>query len=318
MDKYIGEILSETGRDSRNDGFTQISEEDALRYANYAQEMLQSKIAKKYPDIFLETEEQTIVANQKSYTPTGNLFKGCRIRRVRYNQSTTDERSWYRLKPISPYEVEFARTGYPRYYYRENGSVLVHPFLDTATGRLEIQFEKQINKLDTRRAQVNGTPSGAILDLTSSSFGSPSAANEALFVKNAYVSVVDAFGTVLMRNGIVSSYNASNDELTLAANVSTYLRTGVTLANLADGYLVLGKWASTHSELSNDCERYITEYVTQRLYKRDSSNDAAIVTDEMKEMERDIVDGYKVPDKDPKPIPVYDRDILVYGYTEFD
>lgn len=316
MDKYIGDMLTEVGRDSRNDGYTQISEEDALRYANYAQEMLQSKIAKKYPDIFLVTEEQLIVANQKSYTPTGNLYKGCRIRRVRYNQSTTDERSWYRLKPISAYEVEYARTGYPKSYYRENGSVIIHPFPDTATGRIEIQFEKQINKLDLRRAQVNGTPSGAIIDLTSSSFGAPTAATEARFVKNTYVSVVDAFGTPLMRNGLISSYDAASDALTLAANVSTYLLTGVTLAALADGYLVIGKWASTHSELSNDCERYVAEYTTQRLYKRDSSNDAGIITDEMKEMEKDIVDGYKIPDKDPKPLPIFDRELLVYGYTE--
>lgn len=318
MDKYIGDILDECGRDTRNDGYTGISRSDALRYANYAQQMLQSKIAKKYPRVFLVSQKQAIAANTPSYTINDNLYLDTRIHVVRYYPSATDDRTFVRLTPISPYMRELPRSGVPRHYVRMNGLIYVYPYPESANGRLEFVFERALDKLDERRAQVNGTPSGAILDLTSSVFGAPSTANEALFVKNQYVSVVDAFGNVMMRNGLISSYSAGNDELTLAANVSTYLVGSYTLANLADGYLTVGKWTTTHSGLVNECERFLAEYLNRRLFKRDSSNDARDVDLEMAEILQDILDAYKMPDMDAKPMPIIDNEILIYSYSELE
>jgi hypothetical protein len=74
----------------------------------------------------------------------------------------------------------------------------------------------------------------------------------------------------------------------------------------------LGKWATTHSGLSNDCERYIAEYVTRRLYKKDSRNDTGQLDAELQDIEKDLVDSYKNPDHTIMPIPIIDDDILVF------
>lgn len=318
MDKYIEDILTECGRDSRNTGYVAISIEDALRYANWAQQMLQSKIAKKYPRTFLAAEKQNVTANTPSYTITDNLYLGTRLHLIRYYPSLTDDRVFTRVKPVSPYQRDMVVTGVPRYYERRGATFFMYPYPDAAGGRLEFIYERALDKLDLRRAQVNGTPSGTTVDLTHSTFGAPSATVEAMLTTNTYFSLCDAYGTVRLRNAVISSYNAATDAITTAANVSTYLVTGFALADLADTYLTIGKWTTTHSGLVNEAERYIAEYTTQRLFKRDSSNDAKEIASEMIEIEKDLLDAYKVPDMDAHPIPILDHEILIYGYSELE
>lgn len=313
MQRYIGDILDGCGRDTRNDDFTAISKEDALRYARYAQGRLQSVITKKYPHTFIATYTQNIAADTSLYSVADNMHLGSRIVRVRYNP-TADSVSWRVLRYGNYYRKYSPSPGTPSCWTRENGQVRIEPPPNATIGQLEIAYERTLDVLDLRRGQISATPSGAILDLTTGS--GPTTADEALFVAKQFVSVCDYYGTVMLRNGVISSYNAANDELTLAANVSTYLVTGYTLADLANGYLTVGKWTSTHSALHDDCERYITEYVNRRLYKRDSRNDTGLIENELQDIEKDIVDSYKNADHTIKPIPLVDEDILVYPIWE--
>ena len=323
MDNYIGDIIDGIRRDTKNaddvptsTNQVGIETKDFLRYANYAQQKLQSVLAAISHEIFERQKEIDIVADQAAYDIPDNVYIGTRIRNVRYSRSGNAV-DYCRLLPKNPYDV-YSGTGSPFRYYRRNGQIILEPTPSQSTGKLEATYERTLDNLAIRVAQINGTPSGTSIDLTHASFGAPSAEVEALLVKNTYFCISDAYGTPMLYNGVVSSYSAPGDVITTAANVSTYLTGSYTLADLADGYLTLGKWTRTHSELPSDCERYLTAYVSKCIFKREVNSTLIDEDQDLKDILKDLIESFKTPDKDVKPIPVMDYTMfdLGYGYDD--
>lgn len=319
MQAYIGDILDGIRRDTQNaddvpssTNLVGIETKDFLRYANYAQQRLQAKITRVSHEVFETTIEISLVAGTAAYSINDNVFIGTRIRNVRYSR-TGNSTDYQRLPPLNPYETTSA-SGAPTSYYRRNGQIILQPVPSESVGTLEVTYERTLDRLDIRRAQVNGTPSGTTVDLTHGTFGAPSTDDEALFVANAYFSIVDAFGTVMLRNALIASYSAGTDAITTAADVDTYLVGAYTLANLADGYLVLGKWSTTHSALDDNCERYITTYVSKKIFSRELSDKQIDEDQELKDILGDILDSFAMPDKDVKPAPILDYTWFSMGY----
>lgn len=307
MDTYIGDILDGADHDSRNDSFTGITKADALRFANYAQFYLFGRITRKFPRSFYQRTSNTaipIVANQQDYTVNDNVYMGTRIVLIQYSPDGADT-TFVRLYPLNPYVDANITTGRPLYYERQNGTIRIFPIQTTASGYLRVVYERALDRLDIREAQVNGAPTGATITLSS-------IVDSSRFAANAYVCISDFNGIPLLYNGLVTGLSGST--LSLAANVSTYLiLSTTTLADLNNGYVTIGKYTSTHSQLTNDAEGFISEYVTQRLYKRDARIDDTKILASMKDLEDQIVSGYEIADKEAKGIPISDYDILVFN-----
>ncbi len=310
--KYVGDLISESRRDSNNTDTTGISTEDFLRYANYGQEAIFGKILQTSPMSFQAESAISIVADQEAYDIPDNVYLGERIVNVEYS-ATGLTRDYFKL-----YEVSLSfRNTYPslrpQNYIRRNGQMLLRPTPNQSGGTLRVTYERQLDSVDTRRGQVNGTPSGAVIDLTHGTFGAPSTTDEALLVANAYICISDAFGNVMLRNGLVSSYVAGTDALTLAANVSTYLVGTYTLANLADGYLTIGKYTTTHSKLKKVCERYLVAYMNWKALSRDAATreKSELFREEKMDLEKEIVESYKLPDKDEDSIQLENPDLML-------
>ena len=308
----MSDLISESRRDSNNTDTTGISTEDFLRYANYGQEAIFGKILQTSPMSFQAESEISIVADQEAYDIPDNVYLGERIVNVEYS-ATGLTRDYFKL-----YEVSLSfRNTYPslrpQNYIRRNGQILLRPTPNQSGGTLRVTYERQLDSVDTRRGQVNGTPSGAVIDLTHGTFGAPSTTDEALLVANAYVCISDAFGNVMLRNGLVSSYVAGTDALTLAANVSTYLVGSYTLANLADGYLTIGQYTTTHSKLKKVCERYLVAYMNWKALSRDAATreKSELFREEKMDLEKEIVESYKLPDKDEDSIQLENPDLML-------
>jgi hypothetical protein len=319
MQTYIGDIVTNARLDTQNQddiptstNQVGIETKDFLRYANYAQQRLQGRISKVYPYAFEATIEIAMVADQASYSIADHVYLGTRIRKVEYSP-TSAAKDYYPLPPTNPYNT-YNGAGMPCAYHRRDGNIIVEPIPSTAQGSIRVTYERTLDKLALRRGRINGTPSGAVIDLTHSTFGAPSTSDEALFVAGTYICVSDHYGTPLLYNGIISSYNAGTDDLTLAANVSTYLPTGGTLAGLADGYITLGKYTTTHSKLPEDAERYLTEYANRRVFKRELSSATGGIDADLVDIENELVSSYKVADKDVKPIPISDYSYFDIGF----
>lgn len=314
MDKYIGTMITEQRVDSRNGDTSAVSNDTFLRYNDYAQKSLFGLIVKTHPRCFITSEDKTVTAEENTYTVSGNLAFGTRIILVKYSYNG-EEKNFKRLTPHNPYSLNRYYPGRPVHYERRHGEVVVIPTPAETEGILRIFYEKAPNSLALRVARVNGTPSGAVIDLTHSSYGAPSADTEtALAIPGDFICLTKPDGTVVLNNGVISSYNAGTDALTLAANVSAYLVEGYALADLADCYLTLGKWTTTHSSMPNEAEQYFNEYVNRCIHNVDSSKQWATTDKVLKEIASVILANFASPDKDIKDFPVYDFELLIPGY----
>lgn len=294
-----------------------VETKDFVRHANYAQQMLQSRISKVVRSAFLAVAEIDIVADQAEYTIPDNVFLGTRIFSVRYSR-TGDTADYLRLEPRNPYDT-YSGGGAPTSYFRRNGKVVLQPIPAEASGSIEVVYERTLDRMDIRRGRVNGTPSGTTIDLTHSSFGSPDSEAETLLaIPGTYVCVSDVDGNVMLRNAVISSYNSGTDAITTAASVSTYLVGSYTLSSLADGYLTIGKYTSTHSGLDDVCEPFITSYVAEKIFKREASGIVVDETEDRKEMLQDIISAYKQADKDVYRIPILDYEWLDMSFDGWD
>lgn len=310
MQTYIGDIISDQRHDTRNRDTDAHSNENILRYNQYAQNRLYALISREYSYAFEETYDVSIVANQKEYTVDDYVAFGTRITSVWYSPTGT-EAAFRPLRP-TPNRPDRLTTGTRPIFYRRRGeTVVLEPTPTVAQGTLRIVYERSLDKLELRRGQISGTPSGTDIDLSGGS--GVSTDDEALLVANTYVCVSDAFGTPLLYNGIVSSYNAGTDVLTLTGDVEDYLVTGKTLADLANAYLTIGKYSTTHSKLPDEAEGYFIEWVNRKLNSVDSDIQFDESDEMLEEIEQAIIASYRRADKEVKSFPINDFDLLIPG-----
>ena len=307
MDKYIGDILTGADTDTRNDSFAGITRNDALRYANYAQDHLFSAITRKYPYSFVTSKIRSIVAGQEYYAPVDKIYLGTRIIKVEYSADGVN--NWQRVLPTNPYARSRLRTGRPYYYHRENGQIRIEPIQQSAQGFLKIYYERDPDRLDLRRAVVSVLPTGPNISLVSVD-------SSVSFTSGQYICISDFYGTPLLYNGVILGY--SSPIITLAADASAYMVSGFNTSDLVGKYVTVGKYTSTHSSLDNTAERYISEYVTRRMYKRDARVDESAITKELLPIESDIIAAYEIADEEVKGFPIIDHDVLVFPYETKD
>lgn len=307
--RYVGDLLTECQRDTNNVGSTSTSgvdPEDFLRYFNYAQERIQSLVQQSTPVIFQTEEILSIVALQEAYSVTGPIYMGTRIVNVEYSP-TSLTRDYYKIYERGIFARDTYPQNYPVNYSRRGSQILLIPTPSVTQGSIRVTYERELDRLDTRRATISGTPSGAVIVTTGADITSlPTNLTNA-----RYVCVSDADGNILLYNGLVSSWSSPN--LTLAANVSTYLTTGYALADLAGKYLTVQKYSTTHSKLANLCERYLQAYCNWKVLGRDAATKAKakMFEDELTLIEQDIVRGYQEPDKDDDNIQIVNEDLMV-------
>lgn len=317
MEKSLSAIIQHERGDSRNGDTDSIPDIDFVRWNQYAQTRLVSLISKSYNWVFLEDVDIPLEANEAIYDLNRNVVFGTRIVEVRYSFDG-QEKNFIRLTPTPDRYVRIREPGTPIFYRRRNGAVEVEPAPATTRGTLRVTYERQRDAVDIQRGKVVGVPAGAVINLVDPFAGGDLTAETQSILtasnKNfkRYICISNLDGRRLLTNGVISS--SSTTSVTLAADVSTYLESGVTLANLENMMLTTGKYSSTHSELTDECEPYLVEYTNRRCMNRDSSADWDTVDSALQEIERDIVSAYNIPDKDRKLIPISNWEMLIPEY----
>jgi hypothetical protein len=120
------------------------------------------------------------------------------------------------------------------------------------------------------------------------------------FTNIDYICVCDADGVVQAYNIPVGSYDTGTKTLTPRAGF-TFLNSGETIPVGAS--VTFHKWTTTHSQLSDECEGYLQEYVCEAIKHRDSSNDFAEQSEILRRIEKTIVDVYKKQSAELQEIP---------------
>lgn len=317
MDIYVGDLIDNSRSDTQNANdiptlSTQsgIFTKDFLRYANFAQDRLQSKITKKFPFAFITYKVVDIVAGTSLYSVPDNLSMNNKIVKVEYSRDGT-EANYRRLKPGNPYNPSYRPTQSPTEYNRVDGQVQLMPPPSVAGGTLRIWFIRALDRMELRRGAIdvvtiNGSNQITALSLDIATVSAEDAV-ELAKISTQYLCVNSKAGVVKTYNIPVSAYDPSNGNLTLVGTPE--LDKGESIA--VGDYVTIGRYTTTHSKLTNECERYITEYTNRRVFKRDISVTVDNIDAEVFNMEKDIVENYQVPDLDVKFIPTIDNDIML-------
>ena len=300
MSTYVGTLLTQIRERTDNLGFTEdssgnitegISDDLILGFLNDGQDYIFSRITSVYPEFFQKEEEISIVADQESYTPTDNLLYNNAI--ITVEHSFTGLLKDYRpLRRIGNARRVTHTAQDPSAYILRDGSLLLQPTPTNANGKIRVTYYRALDRLDKRIGTI-GTPSGADLPLTSQ--------NDNAITNAQIFSAVDSLGASQTYNLIKSSY--SSPTLTLTVSVPATVVNGE--------FLVRGQYATTHSQLPLDVERWLKLYAQVRIFQKDSSIDQNAEISELRTQERDIIDRFSELNHDWQEIPALDPAIYL-------
>lgn len=319
MDIYIGDLISNCRADTQNandipstSDFVGIETSAFLRYANFAQDRLQGKITKKYPFAFMTRKEIDIVAAQELYSIPDNVSLNTKIITVEYSR-TGNASDYVRLAPGNMYNRNNRPGQHPTNYTRFDGQVLLEPQPQVAGGKIRVSYVRALDRTDIRRGTVDAVTINGSNQVTALSLSTTDDdETELVKLSTQYICVSDKAGTIKAYNIPVSGYNTGTGNFTLVGTPTLGDDETITVGD----YVTIGRYTTTHSKLPNEAERYLTEYVNRRIKKRDSSKDVQDLDMELKDIEKDIIENYSVPDLDVKSIPIIDRDIMLGGSND--
>lgn len=273
-----------------------IPDDEFLQYLNDGQDRIQSLISntRGTQKIFVQQKIIQAVANQESYTIPDRLLFNKSIENIEFSYDSTLNNYNSLQKALIANKTTFA-SDYPSGYYCARGSFFPIPLLSSSSGSFRVMYERSIDDLDIRRAQVqsvSGLTSTTFTNMTLvgiSGSGEPDESSTPANLTNIdYICVCDYDGNVTAYNIPVLSYDSSSNVLTPR---SFAFQTGETIA--AGSYVTFHKWSTTVSQLPDECEKYLLNYCVQAILHRDSSNDWNEQNEMLSKMEKEIVDQMK-------------------------
>lgn len=303
MTRRVDYLIEDIRKHTENEDFSDtigIQDSEFLRFINDAQYRIHSLIVQQHSQVLLEEAEQTITADQESYSLPFKTYLGNKLASVEYSPTGQSD-DYYALRKVALRQRSPASNGDPIYYIQKSGNVLIYPIPQNSTGKLRFNYVKSIPRLDTRRASVNAVTldsnTNTISSLTLET--STDTIDDTTLDKFTRFTVVDAEGNIQMKNVRFDSINTTTGVVTINSGF-TY-ETGETIS--AGDYIVAGEYSTTHSILDQMVERYIIAYCTAAILHRDSSADLTAQSRLLANMEQEIVASYADISDDLMEIP---------------
>jgi len=300
MSTLVSTLITQIRERTDNLGFSEdasgnitegLSDDLVLSFLNDGQDYLFSRISAVYPEFNQKEEIITVVSGQEAYTPTDNVLYDNAIINVEYS-CTGQVKDFFPLRRIGLAGRATYEATDPSAYILRDGDILLNPIPRSGSGSLRIQYYRALDRLDIRVGTI-GTPSGADLPLTSQ--------NDNKINEAQIFSAVDSLGASQTYQLIKLSF--ASPTLTLTAAVPATVISGE--------FLVRGEFATTHSQLPTEVERWLKIYAQTRVLQKDSSIDQNAELAELRKQERDILDRYAELNHDWMGIPALDPAIFL-------
>lgn len=302
--RRIDLLISEARQETDNNQFTDetgIQDSEFLRWANSAQTRIYSLIQQTHPDLYTRETEIDAVYGQEAYDLPELTFLGARIKMIEYSK-TGQKRDYYPLKKGSLHERVNGDPGTPAFYILQSGQLLIQPAPQTS-GKFRVVTQKALPRLDTRRAKVLSVTLDTVTRTITTLNLDPSLNLEATVLENeGYMSIVDKDGNIKMDAIPVDSIDTTTGLVTVTSGF-VY---GATETISAGDWVCAGSYSSTNSELNDNVERYLVDFMIWKLEKRDSSQTSQEISQELKDQEFEIVTSYGTPDDDVNYVTVLD------------
>lgn len=303
--KRIDQLIATIRRRTDNEDYSDtegLAQNEIVEFVDEAQSDLQATILSELPNCPLFDTSVTVdlVAAQRAYdlaSTTLRPFGGSMVRMVEYS-TTGSVNDYYQLQQATLHELAVTSSNYPSAYDLRNGTLILSPTPSSAVGTLRITFPKELNRLDIRRGQVASVTT-ASSEYTTITLESAPVPDDILEDEDYYICVVDAHGGVNYYNVPVVSYDSSTRILTLDDDVVTSAG-----SITAGDWITFDKFSTTHSQLPDNCERYLIAYGIWKVLKRDSSVDASEQQQELVAIKQSIVEALKTTYRDVPYIPI--------------
>lgn len=306
--RTIEQLISASRRATGNLDFSDnagIGDEEFIQALNDGQEEIHALINVMFPTILMASQETQVSANVELYAIPRDCYMGTRLDFVEYAPSGLAQ-DYYPIRKGSTKERINGQAGNPAFYIRQGVNLILQPPPQNG-GKIRMTYQKSVPVLDKRRATVSSVL--LVGDTIQSLFLSTSVDLDAEgLVEQNFITIVDKNGGMKMSYIPVDSINSGTGEVIVSAGFT--FQAGETIS--AGDYAVRGKYASTHSQLPDICEKYLLEYCNVRIFVRDSSTDQAEVAALMQKIEATLKQAFAEPDNDPDRIPIIDPSYLGY------
>ena len=299
-------LIEQSRRATESNNFSEeagIQDSEFLQYLNDAQDRVFTRILGVYPDAFITEALVTCTPGTESYSIPSDAYLQTKVKLVEYSTNGV-ETQYYELEQATLRERHVGNSGSPSYYIRRNNQILVQPKPSTA-GTLRINYIHKLPRLDKRRGKVSAvTLDGSTRTITTLTLDTTdlSASDVTDIQSLGYICILNKDGVIQMQNIPVATIDSDTGVVTLDG--SFVYAVGETIA--VDNYVVMGAYATTHSQLDDSCERYLLAHTDWKILKRDSSNDAVEQSSELNDTLSEIIDAYKDVDEDVDFVPILD------------
>lgn len=286
LEFLMNRVRSETDNKDTNG----VTNAEIVSYFNDAQKYITALIFKNnpYADQF-KVQVEIAATSDGVYTIPADCFSESAISMVEAKWSDSANNDGYsRIKPIMESEASYMFG----YYTRNNEVVITGDAPNSNFTYIRITYFKRLKSLDVRQSKVSAVTPGVSIGLA--------AAPTDLYLLDDHASAVDAQGDQVVANIYFTN--------TSGATLTTVDTTGVTTSH----YIVAGANACNASELSEECEPYLIDYVKQRLYTRNNYDDANKQMYFTEQQRLDIISIFSKNKKDDETIPVTDLTYLCF------
>ena len=286
MEKRVDFLLAEIRKMSGHKHKSSMSDSDIVQFINDAQSHLQATINGQYGDVFIGTQNTLTTSGQTEIDLPVDILATNRI----ISLKVASEANGKGGTPIDRIQENDISQSYG-YRLRDSKIILDDYFSSILTFKLV--YARKLKKLDIRRGTVS-----SLSPLKIAGFGD----DEEMLTD--YICTVDRDGVQKDAGLAIDSFNPNSGKITLASGVS------LTTTAIGD-YVVIGKSATTHSELPDTCERYIKYYAKAAINGEDASKEIGMSSTFMKLMEQDIIDLFMDHGQDTIRPPITNSEYLV-------
>ena len=285
--KRLEHLILEARSNTSNKSTAKISQQDMVNHFNRAQDEIQN-IAMSVDSaarILSEPYVFNMVQNQESYDLPSDIYSPNAISSVRISQGSGQ------FFPIEKITEKERQRGYG--YSIIANKIYISPIPKwTAGDQIEITYQKKLRKLGIRSGVISGYVSNTGVITLSAGYSTDIGTYDDFFC------IVDSTGAIINADLPIVNFNAG-------ALTTTQ---GLTIAN--GNYVVMGKNSSTHSTLSDFCERYLLSYVERKIQSMESSSDFGFTNLFTKEETQAIADIFSTGSKDAIYPPITNTDYL--------
>lgn len=305
--RALDQLITASRRATGNTDYTStagVQDEEFIQALNDAQEEIHSIINVLFPTILMAEKYVDVSIGEETYAIPSDCYMGTRIDNISYS-ATGQDQDYYVIRKGSLKERIDGLNGSPSFYLRQGSNLLIQP-APQQSGKLRVVYQKAIPYLDIRRGTVQAVTLGTntITSLTLD----PSGLDASELLEQNYITIVDKYGAVQMKDIPVDAIDTSTGVVTVAAGFT--FSSGETI--VAGNYALRGKNSSTNSQLPDVCEKYLLEYCNMRIFVRDSSTDQAEIAALMAKIEGTLKQAFSEPDNDVDRIPIIDPFYLGY------